>query len=82
VLTILCSGPQSQQRKALKALKDAGYTVVLDDVGEPSAHDWGHPIEGRAPLAFLTVEGDDVDRLVGVLEPVKWRLRAHWDKPE
>jgi hypothetical protein len=82
VLTIVCSGPQSQHRKALKALRDAGFTVVLDDTGEPSAHDWGQSIEGRVPQAFLTVEGDDVNRLVSALETAKWRLRAHWDKPE
>jgi hypothetical protein len=31
---------------------------------------------------FLTVEHDDVDRVVEVLEPLHWRLRSHRERPE
>ena len=80
MLTICVSGPQSSRTKALKTLKDAGFHVVLNDVGDPSDYDWGH--DHGETEQFLTVEHEDHNRAVEVLEPLKWRLRSHRDAPE
>ena len=79
MLTICVSGPQAARTKALKALKDASFHIVLNGVGDPSDHDFGH--DRGETEQFLTVEGEDVDRVVEVLEPLKWRLRSHGEAP-
>jgi len=94
MLQIVCSGPQSQLKKAAKALSGAGYTLVLDTVGEPDLYGHGHaddfttieglptPVKASVATAFLTALGKGPDRAVEVLEPLKWRLRSHSDAPE
>jgi hypothetical protein len=96
LLTITVSGPQAARKQALKALKDAGFHIVLNDVGDPSGYDWGHSpghetqvvdgvvtaLDPSVPTCFLTVEGESVDRVVEVAESTGWRLRSHRDAPE
>ena len=93
MLHIVLSGPASQLKSAQKALKDAGFTIVLNDLGDPLTHDWGMAAsadtelldgvptakESKVPIAFLTVEGDDVNRAAEFVEPLKWRLRSHFE---
>lgn len=35
----------------------------------------------RQPQAFVTVEGDDVNRAHAAVEPLGWQLRAHHETP-
>jgi hypothetical protein len=51
----------------------------VNEADDPIDHDWGH--ERVKHETFLTVEGEDVDRVVEVL-PAEWRLRSHRERPE
>ncbi len=96
MLSIVLSGPQAQYVKARKALAAAGFTVALNDVGEPDPYDWGmapnHETEvvDGVPVAkptdramcFVTVHGESADAAHAAVENLGWRLRAHFDKPE
>jgi hypothetical protein len=96
MLHIVLSGPASQTKSAQKALQDAGFTIVLNELGDPLAHDWGMaanhetevvdgvvtPKESKVPTSFITCEGESPDRAAEFVEPLKWRLRAHFDAPE
>ena len=80
MLTICVSGPQSSRTKALKTLKDAGFHVVLNDVGDPSDYDWGHDhgetsSSSRSSTRTTIAPWKCWSRL-------KWRLRSHRDAPE
>lgn len=79
MLTITISGAQAQRAATLKAVKDAGFRPVTNEADDPIDHDWGHD-RGKHEV-FLTVEGEDVDRVVEVL-PANWRLRSHRNTPE
>lgn len=75
------SGPNHSRTQAIKALEDAGFVVHLDEFGEPLNHNWGmeHEVDNGA---WLTVEGDDIDKANDAVGPFGWRLRAHHDAPE
>ena len=93
MLHIVLSGPASQTKSAQKALQDAGFTIVLNELGDPLAHDWGMaanhetevvdgvvtPKESKVPTSFITVEGESPDRAAEFVEPLKWRLRSHFE---
>ena len=79
-LTILVSGPKATVAQARNVLGVAGFRVLDTD------RDHGYPatVTGkkiREAQAFVTVEGDDVDRAHEVVTPLHWRLRAHWETP-
>lgn len=46
---------------------------VIRGTGEIVAKKAAHP------AAFLTVDGDDVDRAIGAVESLGWHLRSHWN---
>ena len=79
MLTFTLSGSQAQRAAALKALKDAGFRLVVNEADDPIDHDWGH--DRVKHEVCLTVEGDDVNRVVEGL-PATWRLRSHRERPE
>jgi hypothetical protein len=81
-LTIVLSGPKSAEQQARTALASAGYRV------DPKSHDHGlpeHPIEGRKvrqAVAFLTVQGEDINAVADAVASLKYVLRQHYHTPE
>lgn len=77
-LTIVLSGPKSSQSQARNALASAGITVHAT-VHDHGLEDLSHPGQ---PDAYLTVEHSDINQAHQTVEPLGWRLRAHWHTPE
>ena len=73
IYTFSLSGPRQRQPALLKTLEHEGLMIEPD----------GHHSHGLLPGddSWLTVLGDDVDHVVGVVEGHGWALRNHWLLP-
>jgi len=81
MLTIILSGPKSSEQQARTALASAGHAV------QATAHDHGlaETVTGkkiRQAVAFLTVEGEDIDAVAATVQPLGYALRMHHKTPE
>lgn len=74
-LTIVLSGPKTAESQARTALASAGFCVHgrARDYGLPD-HAHGHK---RQTVAFISCEGDDLDRAVKVAKTLGYALRLH-----
>lgn len=73
---ITISGPARHRAQARKILTSNGFSEADEEnpTGLPDT------TEGKADasVAFLTVHGEDLDRVVELLHGTGWEIRGHW----
>lgn len=83
MLTIVLSGPKSSRPAVERALAGNGFELRgdLDEQwhGLANSSDGKKP---KAPVGFVTVDGDDIDLSHQLVESLGWRLRHHMFKPD
>ena len=70
-MTIVLSGPAGVITQVKSALRSAGI------VAQDTESDFG--LQAPKTHGFVTVIGDDINAAHSAVEPLGWRLNAHWN---
>lgn len=71
--TLLLSGPEPTRAQAAATLRQHGVAVDVDDTHH---HGYGQPDVDESWLTATDSGG--IDDVAAAVEPLGWRLRAHW----